>query len=169
MSFDRRRIDGIRNMVSHDTGEFSQQLFCAIKWIRDGIPEFSLVIRPLADLLEKVYTLVGKRTKLASGRISLPAAGWNYGHEDELSCCKQALEHQVTLAHVNYSKSLFVYTDASDYFWSVIVTHIPVADAEFPCADQHHEPLPFLSAHFKESSLRWFTIEKEAYAILATT
>lgn len=88
--------------------------------MRSSIPDFSSVIRSLEDLFERVYSLVGKHTRLASGLISLSSAGWNSEHGDEFILCKQSLENQVTLAHahVDNSKRLWVYTDASDYFWS---------------------------------------------------
>ena len=34
--------------------------------------------------------------------------------------------------------------------------------------DQDHEPLAFISGAFKGASLRWSTVEKEGYAIVAS-
>lgn len=96
-------------------------------------------------------------------------ASWHREHGDAFRRCKQTLEHQLTLAHVDPQKRLCVYTDAPDYFWSGIVSQTPVADSELLCASQRHEQLAGLSSHFSDSSLRWSTIEKEAYAIMAIT
>lgn len=41
-------------------------------------------------------------------------------------------------------------------------------DFSLPCVDQRHESLALLSGHFISWSLPWSTIEKEAYAIMAT-
>lgn len=39
-----------------------QNFLCDMQWIRSDIPEFSSIIGCLAELLEKLYTIVGKRT-----------------------------------------------------------------------------------------------------------
>lgn len=168
ISFDPRRMEGIRNLSQLETGAELQQFVCAMQWMRMGIPEFSSLVRPLAELLEIVYGRVGKRTRLAAGRVNLLSVGWCTDHEDASLRCKEALENQVTLAHVDIDKRLCVYTDASECFWSGLVTQIPMEDLSKLCYEQRHEPLAFLSGHFSDSSLRWSTIEKEAYAIMAT-
>lgn len=56
-----------------------------------------------------------------------------------------------------------------DYFWPGVLTQIRIADASLPSGQQRNEPLAFLSGHFTNPALRWYTIEKEAVAIMATT
>ena len=48
------------------------------------------------------------------------------------------------------------------------MSHIPYCDIHVPHSDQAHEPLSFLSGHFNATQSRWSTVEKEAYAIMAT-
>lgn len=95
-------------MASIQTGADLQQFVCSMQWISAGIPKFSSVIRALADHIESVYAIVGKRTRLASDCISRLAAGWKSKHEDAFCRCKEALENQVTLSHVDRSKRLCV-------------------------------------------------------------
>lgn len=49
------------------------------------------------------------------------------------------------------------------------MTQTPVYDTSLSCADQRHKALDSLSGHFNGASLHWSTIEKEVYAIMATT
>lgn len=37
-----------------------------------------------------------------------------------------------------------------------------------PIQDQRHETLTFRAGHFRDTELRWYTIEKESYAIMET-
>jgi hypothetical protein len=74
----------------------------------------------------------------------------------------------VTLAHPSSALRLCLYTDASDAFWSAVVTQVPPPDLDLPPAEQKHEPLAFLSGRFTGSSTRWPIIEKAAFAIITT-
>lgn len=112
-----------------------------MQWMRSGIPNFLSFIRPLADLLEKVYTVLSKRAGLAAVRVSLEAVGRKNEHDDAFCACKRALENQITLVHVDSSIRLGAFTDASYYIWACIVTQTPVDDSSLSCVDQRHEPL----------------------------
>lgn len=166
--FDPRRIDGLRNMQLPTTGAHLQQFVCAMQWMRSAIPAFSVVIRPLSEFLEKVYNATGKRTRQAAARILLSTLDWGKTEQDAFDRCKAAVEQQVTLAHRDISRRLCVYTDASDLIWSGIVTQVPPEDLSLPHVDQRHQPLSFLSGHFTGPQLGWSTLEKEAFAIMAT-
>ena len=61
-----------------------------------------------------------------------------------------------------------MYTDASDRFWSAVVTQTRPESLNLPLEEQRHEPLAFLGAEFKGAQLGWSTFEKEAYAIFQT-
>lgn len=67
-------------MSSPKTGADLQHFVCAVLWMRSGISNFSSIIRPLADLLEKFYTVVSQQTRLPAGRVSLEAVRWNKEH-----------------------------------------------------------------------------------------
>ena len=76
------------------------------------------------------------------------------------------LRNAVTLAIVDESKTQCVYTDASMFCWSVIVTQCESDQLELPLQDQSHEPLCFLSGTFKGASSRWSIVDKEAFALV---
>ena len=50
-----------------------------------------------------------------------------------------------------------------------MITQVPYTELSKPHVDQRHEPLAFLSGHFTGSQLGWSTLEKEAFAVMATT
>lgn len=68
-----------------------------------------------------------------------------------LAKCKLALSNQVTLSNQNSTRRLFVFTHASDLFWSGIMTQVSVSDIAKTHGSQRHEPLAFHFARFNGS------------------
>ena len=166
--YDPAHLNGLLSMQLPTTGEHLQQFLCALQWVRNGIPKFSELVQPLHNFMESVYTRAGKRTKRAVARLRLSTLGWDHVHTKAFEACKNALSRQVTLSHRDFSKRLCVYTDASDTIWSAILTQVPFTDLKLPAMEQRHEPLAFLSGRFNKKQLGWSTLEKEAYAVLAS-
>lgn len=169
ITFDPKRIDGLRGMETPSNGAQLQQFVCAMQWMRSAIPKFSELIKPLLDCMERVFQTAKKRTKRATACIKLIDVGWSNIEQTAFDSCKRALETQVTLAHHDVQKRLCVYTDACDTVWSGVITQVPYEDLSKDHADQRHDPLAFLSGHFTGSQLGWSTLEKEASAVMATT
>jgi len=149
-------------------GSHLQQFICALQWVKNAIPQFTELIKPLHDFMEQVYVRAGKHTRQAVARFKLSTLGWNTAQRNAFEQCKAALAKQVTLSHRDDSKRLCVYTDASDIAWSGIVTQVPHTDLPNPHRNQRHEPLAFLSGKFDATQLGWSTLEKEAFAVLAS-
>lgn len=51
---------------------------------------------------------------------------------------------------------------------SGVATQISVIYADLRFSDQYQEPLAILSDHFKNEKIRWLTLWKNAYTIIAT-
>ena len=79
---------------------------------------------------------------------------------------RDAVIGAVTLAHYDSSKLICLYTDASQHFWSAVITQISKEDLPKPHAERRHEPLYFLSGSFKNAALRWAIVDKEAFPIM---
>lgn len=165
---DPSSIDSLLSMERPTTGGQLQMFLCAMQWLRSSIPRFQSLVEPLHHFMESVYNHVGRRTKRAVGRVSLHDIGWTPALSDAFAACKDAIAARVTLAHRDESKRLCIYTDASDSHWSGIVTQVPIEDLSKPHAEQPHEPLAFHSGRFSATELGWSTLEKEAYAVLAS-
>ena len=166
--YDPRRLDGLLSMEPPTTGANLQQFICALQWVKQGIPNFSELILPLHDFMEHIYGLTSNRTKRSVSRIQLKKHGWGNKELDAFESCKQALANQVTLAHRDPTQRLCVYTDASDFVWSGIVTQVPSNDVSKPYKEQRHAPIAFLSGQFDATQLGWSTLEKEAFAVMNT-
>ncbi len=97
--YDPRGLDRLLSMAPPTTGAHLQQFVCALQWVKQGIPNFTELISPLHDFMERVYTLTEKRTKRAVGRVLLASHGWGKTELDAFENWKKALASQVTLAH----------------------------------------------------------------------
>jgi hypothetical protein len=60
----------------------------------------------------------------------------------------------MTLAFPDPDKRIFVLTDASDRFYSGLVTQIDEEQLDLPMDEQDHQPLALLSGDFKGAQLR---------------
>jgi len=69
-------------MTCPKKGDGLQKFVCAVQWMPFSIPKFSSIIRPLSAFLEDVYSKAGKRTLLASEKVSLESISWEQAHEN---------------------------------------------------------------------------------------
>jgi hypothetical protein len=74
----------------------------------------------------------------------------------------------MTLAFPDPDKRICVLTDASDRFYSGLVTQIDEEQLDLQMEEQDHQPLAFLSGEFKGAQLRWTVPEKKGFAIVDT-
>ncbi|KAH9100833.1 hypothetical protein Ae201684P_007025 [Aphanomyces euteiches] len=158
---DPERIKALQDLKVLATGQGLQQFICAMNWMCTSIPRYNVVVGPLADLMERVYTLAGGRTRQKVSKIPLSEAGWDGSHVECLAACKKVLGQAVTLAHPKSDKLVCVFADASDLHWGGVVTQIPPEQADRELDALQHEPLMFLSGTFSGAAQRWAIVEKE--------
>lgn len=166
ITLDPACISGLTDMKTPRTAAELCQYVHAMTWMANSIPRFAERVSPLRDLLEVAYKLAGKRTKRSIAKVQLAKIGWNGDHEQAFSGIQEQLRHMVSTAHRDASKTLCVYTDASDSFWAAAITQCPEKDLKEAVDSQNHEPLAFLSAPFSEAQEHWTTFEKEAFAVV---
>lgn len=118
--------------------------------------------------MERIYSLIEKRTKHAVSRVVLAAQGWGINEKDAFENCKQSLAIQVMLAHHDLTQRLCVYTDASDLSLSGIATQIPIHHVLSLHKEQKRPLLALLMGRFDTTQLGWLTLEKEVFAITNT-
>lgn len=147
--------------------ELGAFIYCC-RWMSISIPDFARRVTPLTDLLEKAYSRSGKRTKRSIKNISLRTLSWGPLHTEAFHNLQDTLRNAVRLSYPKPGMEICVHTDASERFWSAVVTQTKPEDLQLPLEDQRHEPLAFLGAAFKGAEVGWSTFEKEAYAIFQT-
>ena len=81
---------------------------------------------------------------------------------------QDSLRNAVKLAYPDPDKTICVHTDASDRYWSGVVSQVAPDDLRKRASEQVHEPLGFVGGEFTKAELNWSTFEKEGYAIYRT-
>jgi len=165
VKYDPRNLSGIQEMyLPINAAELLEYVHC-MQWMSSAIPDFNERIEPFRLILEEAYAMSGARTKKSVQKIALRTLSWGTEHEALFREFQLNLQEVVKLAHRDTSKKLCVYTDASDEFWSAVVTQCAPEELMKLALDQSHEPLAFLGGAFRGPQERWSTPEKEGFAI----
>jgi len=165
---DPTRLSGLQEMEMPKTAEELAQFIYCCRWMSLAIPNFAQRIGPLVDVLEEAYARSGKRTKKSIKKVALHTLSWGTAQEEAFRDIQDSIRSAVTLSYPDPEKVICVFTDASERYWSGVVTQCAESEVKKPSGEQKHEPLAFLGAEFKGAQLNWSTFEKEAYAIFQT-
>ena len=160
------KLSGLQDLhTPRSADELSQFVHCS-RWMASAIPDLARRIKPLNDILEDAYTRVGRRTKRAIRKISISSLSWGPVHDRAFEDLQESLRHAITIAYPDPRKVTCIFTDASEKFWSCVITQTSPEQLKRAVTEQKHEPLGFLAGELKNSSANWTTFEKEGYAIV---
>jgi RNase H-like domain found in reverse transcriptase len=139
-------MEALQTMQEPQNGADLVQYVAGVNCMRSAIPNYSKRVAPLQAALAKFFEGKSSWTKKAAAAVSL-LHFWR--PEDSY-------------------KRIYVLTDASDRFYTGLVTQIDEEQLDLPMEEQDHQPLAFLSGEFKGAQLRWKVPEKEGFAIVDT-
>ena len=122
-------------------------------------------IAPLADILEQAYQVSGKRTKKFILNMPLGKLSWGKAHVDAFRSLQTSILNSTKLSYPKKEKVLCLFTDASDRFWSGVVTQTDEVQLSLEVGELKHEPLAFVGQMLNATEKRWGTYEQEGFAI----
>lgn len=166
--YDPANYEALKNATCPTNGAELCQFIHGAMWMSNSLPQLHEQIAPLREVLEKAYTRANSRTKRAVKKIRLSDVGWDKSCDVSFEAVRHSLCNAVELSHQDPNKVLCVHTDASDKFWSGVVTQCQPSELSKPTEQQSHEPLAFIGCQFSDTQERWTTYEQEAYAIYQT-
>jgi len=155
--------EGVDNLQKPKDFKELSRLVHGLRWRAFTIPKFAQIVQPLHDL----YLKLAKQTK----RRNVELTEWNLEQDAAFTALKSTLKQEIKLTiPVHGTHTLLLTTDASENFWSGAVwcylkSLDPLPDV---LATIDLKPVGFVSGKFTDSSLRWSTQDKEAYAIFAS-
>ena len=123
-----------------------KQFLGLIGYYRKFVPRFADIARPLTDLT----------------RLDQPFE-WTDKCQASFELFKEALIQEPILRFPDPNKPYTLYTDASKYAWSCVLTQY-THDIDGKQIVMNH-PITYVSGLFKGSQLNWAALTKEAYAI----
>ena len=93
---------------------------------------------------------------------------WGTAHDEAFNDLQESLRNSVKLSYSDPDKTICVHTDASDRYWTGIVTQVDHSELDKKPHDQRHQPLGFVGGEFTKAEVNWSTFEKEGFAIFKT-
>ena len=153
VSPDPEKTQILLDMSRPETAADLMQFVCAMNWLRSSLPDYTRVMAPLSNLLERLLASTPKRNKNNAKRLKLDASVWLPEHDTAFAACKQMLSNACMLAFPDPQKEFCLYTDASEHSWGAVLTQMPREDIGKKLEEQRHEPLFFLGSQFKASGL----------------
>ena len=124
-----------------------KQFLGLVGYYRKFVPQFADIARPLNALTRKDVEFE-----------------WNEICQESFELLKRKLIEVPILQYPDPSKPYVLFTDASKYAWSCVLTQEYTHEIEGKERKVLH-PITFMSVLFKGSQLNWACLTKEAYAI----
>ena len=141
------KLDSIKEMPPPTTPKEVKQFLGLIGYYRKFVPRFGNVARPLTNLtrLDQLFE-------------------WSDKCQVSFELLKEALIKEPILRFPDPNKPYTLYTDASKYAWSCVLTQQYTHNINNKQIVMNH-PVTYVSGLFKGSQLNWAALTKEAYAI----
>ena len=162
---DPARIAALVDMGRPETVADVMHFVHALGWCSDKIINFAAIIFLLRTFVREALAGAKRKTKNAAKRIKISDTNYGAEHEAAMEMARDALVNSVRAAYYDPAKTVFVFTDASYRFWSIIITQVPTEQVGLPIGDMDHEFLCCDSGEFKHSQLRWQIGDKEGFPV----
>jgi RNase H-like domain found in reverse transcriptase len=164
--YDPRTMSTLQHMgTPHNGGDLAQYVV-ALTWMRISLSLFAEKAAPLQDLLEVVYQEAKERNRKKATSVSLERK-WTKTCQKAFRQLQEDILTLMPTARPNPAQRA-VFTDATDAFYSGMITQISEHHLDPPVQDQQHQPLALTSGRFRGSQERCTIPEKESFAVIET-
>ncbi|POM78483.1 Hypothetical protein PHPALM_3984 [Phytophthora palmivora] len=130
---DPTRVDALSTLLLPVTAADLQRFIFATNWLHDSLPDYTGVIAALHDKLEAEKKRIGQRN---SNALQV-AITWT---QEECSCYKRVLslvKGSALMVHPDPDAELCVFTDASRFGFSIVVTQVVTWQQDVPVEKQN--------------------------------
>ena len=141
------KLDSIQKMLPHKTPKEVKQFLGLIGYYRRFVPRFSDLARPLNALIRKNVEFE-----------------WTPVCQESFDLLKASLMMEPILMNPNPNLPYALFTDASKYAWTCVLTQEKTHTFEEKETKILH-PITYMSGLFRGSQINWACLTKEAYAI----
>ena len=144
------KLESIKDMPAPKTPKEVKQFLGLIGYYRKFVPRFSDVARSLTNLTKKDIIFE-----------------WTSECQQTFELLKDLLMQEPILKYPDPTKPYTLYTDASKYVWSCVLTQEYEHEIDGKRKKIYH-PITYASCLFKGSQINWATLTKEAFAIYSS-
>ncbi|POM74528.1 Hypothetical protein PHPALM_8493 [Phytophthora palmivora] len=139
-----------------------QQFIFATNWLHDSLPDYTRVIAPLHGKLEAEKKHIGRRNRSALQ----VAITWTQEVCGSYQQVYSLVKDSALMSHPDPDEELCVFTDASLFGFSIVVTQVMTWQQCVPVEKQNHWLVICKGGMFKHSQLNWTVVEKEVFPIV---
>jgi hypothetical protein len=104
VSPDPEKTQILLDMSRPETAADLMQFVCAMNWLRSSLPDYTRVMAPLSNLLERLLASTPKRNKNNAKRLKLDDSVWLLEHDTAFAACKEMLSNACMYASVPRSQ-----------------------------------------------------------------
>ncbi len=168
VSFELSKINTITSIPNPKYASELMQFINAASFMRSVIPNFATLSHPLHTCLEMVMKQHGKRTKNAMKKVEIHPY-WSKDCETAFNNIKELLNRNLELGHFNKNGNIFVFGDASDVGYALLLTQYSdddEHDKSKPLLERSHKPIGCWSGLWKGSEKRWDISSRELFPFL---
>ncbi|GMF44237.1 unnamed protein product [Phytophthora fragariaefolia] len=126
------RVQGLVEIPDPTNADHLQQLMCAIKWMRQYIPQYATLATPLLVIVDAAAKKAGSRKSQQLSKVSPSEVGWSREHVDAFGVVREALVKMVPLAHPDPAQAVCLFCDAPQDSWGAICTQVAEQDLGKP-------------------------------------
>ena len=141
------KLEAVENMPPPKTPKEVRQFLGLIGYYRKFVPKFAHIARPLTNLTKQDVKF-----------------DWTDKCKKTFQLLKDMLLKEPVLKYPDPSKPYTLFTDASKYAWTCVLTQEYEHEFEGKTKKMLY-PITYVSGLFKGSQVNWATLTKEAYAI----
>lgn len=165
ISFDQDKVITLTNIPTPNYASDLMAFINACGFMRSVIPNFAMISSPLHNLLEDLMKESGRRTKKSLSKIELNAY-WSNDCNKAFNQIKEILSKHLSLGFYKPDYDLFVFADASDIGYGLLLTQSPTDERKRSLLERTHIPIACWSGIFKGSEKGWDICSKELYPFL---
>ncbi len=177
-SFDPKYYDKVLAIPTPELATELHSFVHSLQWIQTTLVPFGLLEAKgvLQDFLQKIFMIktpkstsknkpAGQKKRYLAG-VKLIDFGWSQREQEAFEKCKQIIHKAIRLAVPDPTQELCLFTDASSFGCSIIVTQSPAEELLKPLREQQHA-IVFLTTHkWTEAESRWHVSSQEAYPVI---
>jgi len=160
--FDEEFVESIIKIPRPKTGGQLGQFLNMANYMRPSLIDFARRSKALYELMERVYTACGGRTKRKTEKFPIESL-WNEEEEKAFEIVKVTVASQMKCSFVDSENDLYLVGDASETGWCLLVCQGDQRERPKPFLERHLSPVLSLSGLFKGASSRWHIMQKELF------
>lgn len=160
---DPKKVEAVLELDEPKNVAELHSVYQSAAFFRSTIPDFARKTLPILDCIRIAGKKVGTTAALKMRKVEV---NWTPELRQAFKGLKDMLSDTMVLSYPQEADEIWVFTDASDSGFGVVVTYTKPIDAHKPVLERVHYAAGFNSGVFNPTQRRWSVVERELFAIM---